>query len=186
MSAALSPDMQHALPPPPDAEERIVTALLEKGRLKDADLVRARRLQEETGGSLLSLLARLGLVSERDHAEACAEVLGLQLVALKELPELPPEMLPDAQPLSPRFLRQFHVCLLGESKGMLDLWMADPYDSYAIKAVQLATGMRVRPWVGVRSERDDLSEGWHGQGRGAMGTSGEGALHDIVSGSPRS
>ena len=44
------------------ADERIVAALLEKGRLKEADLGRARRLQEETGGSLLALLARLGLV----------------------------------------------------------------------------------------------------------------------------
>ena len=61
------------------ADARIVAALLEKGRLKDADLARARRLQEETGGSLLGLLGRLGLVSERDHAEACAAVLGLPL-----------------------------------------------------------------------------------------------------------
>ena len=53
-------------------DERIVAVLLEKGRLKEADLVRAKRLQEETGGSLLALLARLGLVSERDHAETCA------------------------------------------------------------------------------------------------------------------
>jgi general secretion pathway protein E len=45
------------------ADERIVSALVERGRLKDADLARARRLQEETGGSLLGLLARLGLVS---------------------------------------------------------------------------------------------------------------------------
>ena len=170
MSAALSPDVQHTAPALIDAEERIVSSLLEKGRLKDADLMRARRLQEETGGSLLSLLARLGLVSERDHAETCAEVLGLQLLALKQLPELPPEMLPDAQPLSPRFLRQFHVCLLGESKGQLDLWMADPYDQYAVKAVHLATGVQVRPWVGLRSEIDDLIERWHGQGRSAMGT----------------
>ena len=170
MNAALSPDVQHAAPALIDAEERIVSSLLEKGRLKDADLVRARRLQEETGGSLLSLLARLGLVSERDHAETCAEVLGLQLLALKQLPELPPEMLPDAQPLSPRFLRQFHVCLLGESKGQLDLWMADPYDQYAVKAVHLATSVQVRPWVGLRSEIDDLIERWHGQGRSAMGT----------------
>ena len=55
------------------ADERVVAALLAKGRLKDTDLARARRLQEETGGSLLSLLARLGLVSERDHAETAAD-----------------------------------------------------------------------------------------------------------------
>ena len=64
------------------ADERVVAALLDKGRLKDADLARARRLQEETGGSLLALLARLGLVSERDHAETCAAVLGLPSKAL--------------------------------------------------------------------------------------------------------
>ena len=170
VNAALSPDMQQASPGTMGADERIVAALLEKGRLKDADLARARRLQEEAGGSLLSLLARLGLVSERDHAETCAEVLELPLLGLKQVPELPPEFPPEAQPLSPRFLRQFHVCPLGESQGRLDLWMADPYESYALEAVQLATGYAVRPSVGLRSEIDDLIERWHGQGRSAMGT----------------
>ena len=170
MEAVVSPDMRQPVSGAGNADERIVAALLEKGRLKEADLVRARRLQEETGGSLLSLLARLGLVSERDHAETCAEVLDLPLVGLKQLPELPPETLPEAVPLSPRFLRQFHVCMLGESEGMQDLWMADPQDPYAIEAVQLATGAPVRPCVGLRSEIDDLIERWHGQGRSAMGT----------------
>ena len=66
------------------ADERVVAALLDRGRLKEADLVRARRLQEETGGSLLTLLARLGLVSERDHAETCAAVLDLPLASAKK------------------------------------------------------------------------------------------------------
>ncbi len=154
----------------PALDERIVETLLARGRLKDVDLARARRLQEETGGALLDLLGRLGLVSERDHAEACAEVMGLGLLSLKEVPELPPEAAPDTPVLSPRFLKQFHVCVLGESEGRLDLWMADPYDLYAIEAVQLATAQRVRPWVGLRSEIDDLIERWYGQGRSAMGT----------------
>lgn len=170
VNAAFSPDMQQANPGTVSADERIVAALLEKGRLKDADLARARRLQEETGGGVLSLLTRLGLVSERDHAETCAEVLDLPLFNLKQVPELPPEFPPEAQPLSPRFLRQFHVCPLGENQGQLDLWMADPYEFYAVEAVQLATGYPVRPLVGLRSEIDDLIERWHGQGRSAMGT----------------
>ena len=57
-----------ALDTPLSDDERIVAALLARGRLKEADLGRARRLQDETGGDLLSLLSRLGLVSERDHA----------------------------------------------------------------------------------------------------------------------
>ncbi|HZF96864.1 MAG TPA: type II secretion system ATPase GspE [Pseudoxanthomonas sp.] len=159
-----------AVSPQVSAQESIVARLVAKSRLKDVDLARARRLQEETGGSLLDLLARLGLVSERDHAEACADVLGLSLLNLNELPELPPEAAPDAPVLSPRFLKQFHVCALGQNEGYLDLWMADPFDTYAIDAVQLATGAQVRPWVGLRSEIDDLIERWYGQGRSAMGT----------------
>ncbi|MGY0634068.1 type II secretion system ATPase GspE [Luteimonas sp. A478] len=151
------------------AEQRVITALLDQGKLKEPDLARAQRLHDEAGGSLLGLLGRLGLISERDHAEACAAVLGLRLVAGKELPGEPPELIEGAQPLSPRFLRQFHVCPLGESQAQLVLWMADPFDDYAIQAVHLATGCQVQPVVGVRSEIDDLIERWYGQGRSAMG-----------------
>ncbi|MEZ0469222.1 type II secretion system ATPase GspE [Luteimonas salinilitoris] len=150
-------------------EERLIARLLDKGRLKEADLARARRLHAEAGGSLLALLGRLGLVSERDHAETCAEVLGLPLLSAKELPENPPELVEDAQPLSARFLRQFHLCPLGERGGRLAVWMADPHDAYAVDAVRLATGREVQPLVGVRSEIDDLVERWYGQGRSAMG-----------------
>jgi len=150
-------------------EARIVDALLAKGRLKEGDLLRARQLQRESGGGLLSLLARLGLVSERDHAEVSAEVLGLPLLDAKQLPATAPEHLPETQPLSLRFLKQFHVCPLGERDGVLELWMSDPHEAYAADAVRLATGFQVLPRVGLRSEIDDLIERWFGQGRSAMG-----------------
>ncbi|HWU70598.1 MAG TPA: type II secretion system protein GspE, partial [Pseudoxanthomonas sp.] len=123
------------------AEGRIVAALLAKGRLKEADLARARRLQEEAGGALLDLLARLGLVSERDHAETVAEVLDLPLVNVKELPDAPPEPVGDDETaaLSLRFLKQFHLCPLGEDAGQVAVLMADPQDAYAADAVRLAT-----------------------------------------------
>ncbi|WP_295861634.1 type II secretion system ATPase GspE [uncultured Xanthomonas sp.] len=161
-------------------ETRIIAALLAKGRLKDGDLTRARQLQRESGGSLLALLARLGLVSERDHAELSAEVLGLPLLDAKQLPATAPESLPEAQPLSLRFLKQFHVCPLGERDGVLELWMADPHDAYAADAVRLATGLQVLPRVGLRSEIDDLIERWFGQGRSAMGAIVETADGDSV------
>ena len=124
-------------------DERIVAALLARGRLKEADLGRARRLQDETGGDLLALLSRLGLVSERDHAETAAEVLGLPLVTAKDMPDVPPESVA----LSLRFLKQFHVCPVGEGEGHVDLLMADPQDHYALEAVRLATGRAVRPRI---------------------------------------
>ena len=129
-----------ALDNPISDDERIVAALLARGRLKEADLARARRLQEETGGGLLALLSRLGLVSERDHAETAAEVLGLPLVTAKDAPDAPPESVV----LSHRFLKQFHVCPVGEDETHIDLLMADPQDRYALDAVRLATGRSVR------------------------------------------
>ena len=154
---------------PREVVARIVDALLAQRRLKEADLARAGQLQAESGLDLLALLGRLGLVSERDHAEACAEVLGLPLLESRELPEPPSEPLPEIRALSPRFLKQFHVCPIGEQAGTLELWMADPYDDYAASAVALATGLPVRARVGLRSEIDDTIERWYGQGRSAMG-----------------
>ncbi|MDH5822348.1 type II secretion system ATPase GspE [Luteimonas sp. RD2P54] len=150
-------------------EERLIAALVERGRLKEADLGRARRLHAESGGSLLALLGRLGLVSERDHAETCAEVLAVPLLAAKDVPEAPPEAVEDAAQLSARFLRQFHLCPLGMRGDRLAVWMADPHDDYAIDAVRLASGCRIQPVAGLRSEIDDLVERWFGQGRSAMG-----------------
>jgi general secretion pathway protein E len=167
------------------AEHRIVEALLRNGRLKEGDLARARPLHREAGGSLLQLLVRLGLVSERDHAQTSAEVLQLPLLEARAVPEAAPESLLDALPLSLRFLKQFHVCPLALQDGVLDLWLSDPQDPYAADAVRLAMGVPVRVHVGLRAEIDDLIERWYGQGRSAMGAivetaDGEGSVVDDI------
>jgi general secretion pathway protein E len=147
------------------ADERIVGALLDRGKLKDADLVLARRLQEEAGSGLLILLGRLGLVSERDHAEACAAVLGMPLVSARDVPEFPPE----GVALTIRFMKQFHVVPVAGSGDHVDVLIADPQDLYVLDAVRMAVGREVRAAIALRSEIDDLVERWHGEGRSAMG-----------------
>ena len=88
----------HPLAPAPAAahdslDERICAYLVGRGRLKENDLSRARRLLEENGeGTLVPLLTRLGLVSEREMADALSEVMGLPLVTAKEFPEAPPQI----------------------------------------------------------------------------------------------
>ena len=168
-----------ALPLEPGA--RVIDALLRRGRLKETDLARAQRLQEEDGGDLLSLLARLGLVSERDQAEASADVLGLPMVAVKELPDLPPEGID----LSVRFMKQFAAVPVAETPEYVDVLLADAHDPYARDAIALACGRPVRVSIGLRSEIGDLIERWHGQGRSAMGAivetaEGEGSDLDDV------
>ncbi len=153
------------LNPQLDLEERISQQMLTRGRLKENDLVRARRILEESGGSLIGLMTRIGLVSERDVAEASAEVLDLPLMSAKECPDAPP---PNIQ-LSLRFLKQYHLCPIGETETCVDLLAADPVDAYPFEAVKMATGRDVRLHVGLRSEVDDLIERYYGAGRSAMG-----------------
>jgi len=148
-------------------DERLCDFLVEHGRLKETDLVRARRLHEENAeGNLIPLLTRLGLVSERDMGEALAELLKVPLLSIKECPEAPP---PNVS-MSVRFLKQYHVVPIGEDDNKVTLLMADPADTYPVQAVELASGKGVEVKVGFRSEIDDLIERYYGQGRSAMGT----------------
>ncbi len=151
-------------------DDRIVEALVARGRLKEVDLARVRRLQEDqaqggSGGQLSALLAKLGMVSERDMAEASAEVLHLPLVAVRDCPDAPPTL-----QISPRFLKQHAVCPIGEDESAIDLLVADAQDAYPAEAVALASGRAVRLKIGLRSEIADLIERYYGSGRSAMGT----------------
>ena len=162
---------------PTDAEERILAELLARERLRPADLERARALAGSGGAGPLRLLARLGLLSERDHAEASARVLGLPLLTAAQLPGDGPgealQALLGELPLG--FLQNFHLCPLAVDGEVLDVWVADPHDDYPLRALALASGCQVRTRVGLRSEIDALVERWYGQGRSTLGSILEGA-----------
>ena len=148
-------------------DERICAYLVARGRLKENDLARARRLLEENGeGNLVPLLTRLGLVSEREMGDALSEVMGLPLVTAKEFPDTPPQNVS----MSIRFLKQHHIVPIGEAENKVTLVVADPAETYPIQAVELATGKTAEVKVGFRSEIDDLIERYYGTGRSAMGT----------------
>ncbi len=150
-----------------ELDEQILQFLLRKGRLKETDLTRARRVfEEQSDVGLISLLTRLGLASDRDVAEALSELLDLPLLSARDAPDTPP----PGVLLSVRFLKQFHVVPIAETEDSVKLLVADPQDHYAHDAVVLATGKRVDMAVGLRSEIDDLIERYFGQGRSAMGT----------------
>ena len=164
--APITPPISHAAEG--SVDDRICHFLVAQGHLKDTDLVRGRRLhQEDPGsGSLVSLLTRLGLVSEREMAEAVSELLSLPLLSAKEFPDTPPASVQT----SVRFLKHHHICPIGESENEVTLLVADPADSFPMQALELATGRTVKLNIGMRSEIDDLIERYYGSGRSAMGT----------------
>jgi len=152
---------------PEELDERICAFLVARGRLKEADLARARRLRDESPeGNLVPLLTRLGLVSEREMADALSEVLDLPLMTAKEFPDAPPASVQ----MSVRFLKQYHVVPIAESDSAVTVVVSDPADPYPLQALQLATGKQVDIKIGFSSEIDDAIERYFGSGRSAMGT----------------
>ena len=163
-------------------ETHLFRQLLAKGRLKDTDLARARRLHEESpDGTLTGLMARLGLVSERDLAEAWSELLDTPLLAARDAPDMPPAELD----VSVRFLKQQHVVPVRVGEDGVALVVSDPADPYPLQAMQLAAGRPVALRIGLRSEIEGLIERYYGSGRSAMGTivenlDGSAAVEDDV------
>ena len=158
-------------------DERIAQLLLERGRLKESDLTRARRLyDEDPKGSFIELMARLGLVSERDAVEATADVLKLKLVGAKDCPDQPP---PTVQ-VSTRFLKAHRLVPFAESESAVEVMVANPLEPYPIEALALACGKEIQVRVGLPSEIDALIERYYGSGRSVMGTIVENLSEDAT------
>ena len=146
------------------ARKRIGELLIERGKLGAADLERALRLQQESGEKLGALLVTLGVVAQRDVAEALAAQLELQLVEVAGYPEFP--ILEER--VSPRFLRETRALPLREDESEVVLAMADPTDAYTIGAFEMVTGRAVRPMVAIPTELEAALERLYGSGKSAQ------------------
>ena len=139
--------------------------LVEQERLREDDLHRARSYQEQHGGNLLTLLVRLGLVSERDLARAQSKLLDIDLVSDKDYPESGPQI----ESISLRYMKQQHLVPISVSDDEVVVVMADPTDQFALRAMEMATGKTISPRVGIASEIDNTIERYFGGGKSAMG-----------------
>jgi general secretion pathway protein E len=141
-------------------ESRVIAELQRRGKLPAADLLRARRLSEESGDALLRMLVRLGLVSERDMAQAFAAVMALPLVEAANYPQSPVL----AEGISLRFLRDARILPLTEDERQIEAAFADPTDTFAQQALAMAVGKAVLPRIGLPSEIEAAIERLYAQG----------------------
>jgi len=150
--------------PAAPVRKRIGEILIERGKLDQAALDRALRLQQESGDRLGGLLVTLGLCAQRDVAEALAVQLELPLIDASGYPEFP--ILEER--VSARFLRESHALPVREDEAELTLAMADPTDAYTIGAFEMVTGRAVRPLVAIPTELDAALERLYGSGKSAQ------------------
>ncbi|MBS0294424.1 MAG: Flp pilus assembly complex ATPase component TadA [Proteobacteria bacterium] len=128
--------------------QRLGELLLAAQKLSARDLERALSAQQEMGGMLGRVLVRLGLVSEPDVAQAVAQQLGIPLASTQDLAD----PVVDVDGLQPGFLRTHAVCPLRLEVGELHVAMAVPQDAFVLKALHLATGRVIRPWMALESD----------------------------------
>ncbi len=143
--------------------EQVCAWLMQHAGLKTVDLERARRLSTD---DLLSLLTRLGLVSDVELARAWAALLGAPLL----LADAASPLLDPLPALTERFMRHYQVVPMGWHQGGLRVLAAHPAQLYPFQALAYACQVPVWLAIGPRTEVDTLIERYYGQGRSAMGT----------------
>jgi len=163
-SAPSNPPTVFRKPVDAPASKRLGEILIERGKLDGPALERALRLQEDSGEKLGQLLVTLGLVAQRDVAEALASELALPLVDAAGYPEFP--ILEER--VSARFLRESRALPVREDETEVALAMADPTDTYTIGAFEMVTGRSVRPLVAIPTELEAALERLYGSGRSAQ------------------
>ncbi|HQT77044.1 MAG: type II secretion system protein GspE [Rhodospirillales bacterium 20-64-7] len=110
---------------------------------------RARLVTADNGQRLDTILLSLGLVSERQMAEAGAALLGTTVIR----PDQYPATLPDcAAVLASRYLRAARCLPLSDTADGLTIAVADPLDTFAPAAIAAATGRDVRVRIAVPVE----------------------------------
>jgi general secretion pathway protein E len=98
-------------------ERSLAASLIERGKLDAVGLDRATRLRADNDERLASILAKLGLVDQRDMADAIAALLGLTVIAAADFPEEP--VLGDR--VSERFLQHNRILPVAEAADELVL-----------------------------------------------------------------
>ena len=148
-----------------NSDKELADYLLDSGKITTGDMQRIQRLSEEAAEPVTGVIAKLGLVSERDLAYALGKVLDLPLVTLDDYPSVP--ILEDK--LSQRFMREGRVVPLFLDEGKLVVAAVNPNECYLKDALAMATGYEIEFRIGTAAEIETAIEKLYGTGRSAMG-----------------
>jgi general secretion pathway protein E len=145
-------------------ERSLAARLVASGRLEEAAAERALRLRAGSEERLEQILTKLGLVHEKDVAEAMSGELGVPLALASDFPDEP--VLESA---SPKFLRQAQVLPLKDLPERLLLAVADPLDRYPVQSLALLAGKPVEIRIATPSDVELAHERLYGGEKGSLG-----------------
>jgi len=147
----------------PTFEKSLAARLIAGGKLDEASAERAFRLRDESDERLEQILTKLGLVQERDVADAIARELELELVTPTDYPDSP--VLESA---SAKFLRQAQVVPLADEPDRIVLAVTDPLNHYAVRSLSLLAGKPAEIRIAAPSDIELAYERLYGGQKGTL------------------
>lgn len=127
------------------SEDALREALVDKALLKAMDFARAQRVHSENiDESLVALLVRLGMVSERAMAQVQADIAGLPLLKADDYPQQAVET-----SLALRFMKDQCLLPLAMTGNTLELALADASNLYSLRAVAMACHCELKLSIGL-------------------------------------
>ena len=143
---------------------RVAQQLIAESKLKQEELEEALAHHDPNAISLPLYLVRLGLVSENDLAQTLSRVLTLPLLEEKDFPEVTV----NHYNLAIKFLKESNIVPVQEKETCIVLAMADPGDTFAIQAVELASDKTVEPCVATISQIEKNINKLYGTGQSSL------------------
>jgi general secretion pathway protein E len=145
-------------------ERSLAARLVASGRLDEAAAERALRLRASSEERLEQILTKLGLVHEKDVAEAMSSELGVPMALASDFPDEP-----VLETASPKFLRQAQVLPLKNLPERLLLAVADPLNKYPVQSLALLAGKPVEIRIATPSDVELAHERLYGGEKGSLG-----------------
>jgi general secretion pathway protein E len=138
---------------PAPVQSSFLEALVADGVVTRVVADRVRRIQAESADRLPPVLLKLGLLSEEDLAAQLAEYSGCDRLNASDIPATRVD-LPD---LNASLFRTYALVPIRSVEGLLDVACWDATDAYGPRALEFATGLRVRRFVGTKSQLEQAA-----------------------------
>ena len=141
----------------------LLDLLVERGKVDRAEV---QKLLPSNGGwsSLKKKLIESHAIDERELCQVMSEVLGIPFVPFDQFPKEPLFL----SGLSASFMRQGPFLPVEMSEGQLTVITHDPLDFYTFDAVRMATGLKVKPLIGMETEIAEALQQLYGVGETTM------------------
>jgi len=146
-----------------DASLSLAGRLVQQRLLSEEEMERVTKLQAEQDTPLIRLVVELGFVSEDDLLPVLRDYFGVPLIALKDMPATPLPI--EFSENVAEFCKHARMVPVKVEQRELHVAVTDPLDLARLHALELATGLRVKPVLAREKDINARAETLFGAAR---------------------